>query len=243
MRRGMPFVRITVRVAADTPAARGGGRDAPNRDSMARMRLGFLGPLPDDNDDLEPLEAAAELLLQEHQVQRAIYLGADDALELAVEDWARRLVGDDPSDEAMWTRAARLASDGTAEAIDAFVAAHRIRQRLRSLESLPQRILRTIEMVGDRIAVLAYDKSFIDDEDIYAASFLIYGKSEAPLVKKLGSRWFLTPGPLGPEGGVCVLDETDDVVLATLFAADGRALQTEQLHLPKREKPRSPSSP
>jgi len=206
------------------------------------MRLGFLGPLPDDDDDLDPIEIAADFLLNEQQVQRAIYLGADEALELAVEDWARRLVGDDPSDEAMWSRAARLANEGSVDAIDAFVAAHRTRQRLRSLESLPQRILRTIEMVGDRIAVLAYDKSFIDDEDMYAASFLIYGKSEAPLVKKLGSRWFLTPGPLGPDGGVCVLDETDDVVLATLFNVDGRALQTEQLHLPKREKPRPPGA-
>jgi len=67
------------------------------------------------------LEAASSFLLNRHRVTRAIYLGADDALEHMVEAWARRLVGDDPTDDAAWHRAAQLAAKGTPEEIDAFV--------------------------------------------------------------------------------------------------------------------------
>ena len=60
--------------------------------------------------------------------------------------------------------------------------------------------LRTIEMFGDRVAVLIHDKALLDEEDIFSATFLVYGKSDGPLVKKIGPRWFLTPGPIGSAG-------------------------------------------
>lgn len=204
------------------------------------MRLGLLGPAkpapantPEATSDIEK---AVGFLLKTQKVNRAIYLGSDDALERVVERWARRLVGDDPTDEAAWRRAHGLALGGTPEQIDAFVKGQRMRLRLRSLESLPHRILRTMEMVGDRIAVLIYDKSLLDEEDIYAASLLIYGKSETALVKKIGQRWFLTPGPLGPGGGICILDDADDDVRATVYDPDGNVVQNEALSLPRASK-------
>ena len=169
-------------------------------------------------------------------VNRAIYLGADGALEKAVEMWARRLVGDDPTDDAAWRRAAALALEGTPTQIDEFVCAERTRLRLRSLESLPHRILRTMEMVGDRVAVLIFDKALLDEEDIFAANILIYGKSDAPLIKKIGARWFVTPGPLGATGGIVVLDDAGDEIRASLFDVAGNLLLTEVLTLPRATK-------
>ena len=191
------------------------------------MRLGLLGP---SNGDLAQLARAAEFLLNGVRVTRAIYLGADDALEETVGLWAESLVGSDPSDEGVWNRAFEVAALGTVEQIDAFLRRERARLRLKSLERLPQEELRSVEMFGDRVAVLIHDKALLDEEDIFSATFLVYGKSDEPLVKKIGPRWFVTPGPLGDvEGGVMVLDDSGDDVLATVYDGDGRASHSETL--------------
>jgi hypothetical protein len=191
------------------------------------MRLGILGPA---DDDLASLARAAEFLLNGARVTRAIYLGDDDALEETVGLWAESLVGPDPSDEAIWARALPVAHDGSAEQIDAFLRGERARLRLKALESLPRAELRTVEMLGDRVAVLVQDKAMLDEEDIYSASYLVYGKADEPLVKKIGPRWFLTPGPIGSAGGGClVLDDSSDDVVATFHDSEGRPGRTETL--------------
>jgi hypothetical protein len=164
-------------------------------------------------------------------VTRAIYLGDDDAVEETVSVWAESLVGPDPSDEGIWQRAYDVANSGTAEQIDAFLRAERARFRLKSLEGLPPDLLRSVEIFGDRVAVLIHDKALLDEEDIFSASFLCYGKGEGPLVKKIGQRWFLTPGPVGsPGGGAIVLDDSSEEVVASFYDADGRPGQTLTLN-------------
>jgi hypothetical protein len=196
------------------------------------MRLGFLGPRPAHADD-SLVEEAADFLLHDAKVDRAIYLGMDDALERVVAAWAERLVGDDPTDRGAWRKARDLAPRGTVAEIDAFVAAQRTRLRLRALESLPQRIWRTIEMVGDRVAVLVHDKGLLDEEDILSASLLVYGKSDIPLTKKIGTRWFMTPGELSEKGGICVLDDAKDEIEVSLFDQNGALIKTETLAMPR----------
>jgi hypothetical protein len=191
------------------------------------VRLGLLGPA---GDDLATLARSAEFLLNGAKVTRAIYLGADDALEDTVALWAESLVGADASDEGVWERALRVVGDGSPEQIDAFLRGERARLRLKALESLPTLELRSVEMFGDRVAVLIHDKALLDEEDIFSATFLVYGKGDGPLIKKIGPRWFLTPGPIGsPGGGAVVLDDADEEVVATLYDAEGRAARTEVL--------------
>jgi hypothetical protein len=191
------------------------------------VRLGLLGPA---NDDLAALARTAEFLLNGAKVTRAIYLGADDALEDTVALWAESLVGQDPSDEGVWERALSVAAQGSADQLDAFLRSERARLRLKSLESLPTLELRSVEMFGDRVAVLIHDKALLDEEDIFSATFLIYGKSDISLVKKIGPRWFLTPGPIGsPGGGAVVLDDSGDEVVATFYDLEGRAGRAETL--------------
>ena len=192
------------------------------------VRLGLLGPA---NGELAALARAAEFVLNGAKVTRAIYLGGDEALEETVGLWAESLVGPDPSDEGIWWRAFPMATGGTFEQIDAFLRGERARLRLKSLERLPPEQLRTVEMFGDRVSVLIHDKALLDEEDILSATFLIYGKSDAPLLRKIGPRWFLSPGPIAAAGGgVIVLDETDDDIVATLHDADGHLVRTEGLH-------------
>jgi hypothetical protein len=85
-------------------------------------------------------------------------------------------------------------------------------------------------MFGDRVAVLIHDKALLDEEDIFSAKLLVYGKSDKALVKAIGPRWFMTPGPVGGSGcGAIVLDDADDELVATVYDADGRASWTERL--------------
>jgi hypothetical protein len=191
------------------------------------MRLGLLGPA---NGDLAGLARSAEFLLNAAKVTRAIYLGADDALEDTVAMWAESLVGPDPSDEGVWERALAAAATSSPEQIDSFLRAERARLRLKSLERLPIQELRTVEMFGDCVAILIHDKALLDEEDIFSATFLVYGRSSGPLVKKIGPRWFLTPGPIGSAGGgSAVLDDSGDDVVATLYDAEGRPSSSETM--------------
>jgi hypothetical protein len=195
------------------------------------MRLGLLGPA---EDDLDGLAHAASFLLSDARVDRAIYLGDDDALEQAVAAWASSFVGGDPSDEGVWTRAVDVAIEGGHEDIDVFVKNERARQRLRALERLPHEGRLSAEMFGDKVAILICDKAKLDEEDIYSATFLIYGKSDAPLTKKIGSRWFVTPGRIGSEGGGClVMDDADGEVVATFFDKEGIVSSTTRLPIPR----------
>ena len=191
------------------------------------MRLGLLGP---SGGDVGALGRAAEFLLNGVRVHRAIYLGNDGALDRAVAAWARKLVGDDPSDDHAWRRAAEVSISGTHDDIDKFVAMERARIRLKTLEALPEAVARTVEMISDRVAVMIHDKALLDEEDILAANLLCFGKSDAPLVKKIGTRWFVTPGPIGcAGGGLAVLDDEQDDVVVTIYDAAGKVSHREAL--------------
>lgn len=191
------------------------------------MRLGLLGPA---GGDVGALGRAAEFLLNGARVHRAIYLGNDGALDRAVAAWARKLVGDDPSDDGAWRRAAEIALAGDVAKIDRFVGTERARLRLKSLEALPEEVARTIEMVGEQVAVLIHDQDHLDDEDIEAANILLFGKSDGPQIRRVGPRWFVSPGPIGsPGGGIAVLDDEQDQVVVTLYAESGRLTKREVL--------------
>ncbi len=117
------------------------------------------------------------------------------------------------------------------------MGAERARLRLKALESLPDRAWRTIEMVGERIAVLIHDKALLDEEDILAASLFFFGKSDVPLVKKIGARWFVTPGAIGSEGGgVAVVDDEKDEISVALYDSLGKLMRTQALTVPRSAK-------
>jgi hypothetical protein len=200
------------------------------------MRLGLLGP---SEGDVASLGRAAEFLLNSAKVNRAIYLGVDGALDRAVSAWARKLVGDDPSDDNAWKRAVEVAAKGGPGELDKFVQIERARLRLKALESLPEKVNRTIEMFGDRVAVLIHDKGALDEEDILAANILVFGKSDAPLIKRIGGRWFVTPGVIGAQGGgIAVIEDDQDDVVAAVYDGSGKQTQRATLTLQRAAKMR-----
>jgi len=202
------------------------------------VKLGLLGPAA---GDVPSLLRAAEILVEVAHVDRAIYLGEDDALERAIAAWAERLVGSDPSETGLWKRAADLAVRGAPVDIDRFVQTERARLGLRVFESLADGQARTIEMVADRVAVLVHEKALLDEEDIFLASFILYGKSDARVIRRIGARWFVAPGPVG--AGPCVLDDGGEDVTLTMYDSAGKPTHHEALALTRSTKMRVQGGP
>jgi hypothetical protein len=196
------------------------------------MRLGILGPA---GGDLEMLENAARGLLFEQAAEQVIYLGPDDALDRLVVDWAKRLVGDDPSDRGVFERAAKNCGSASPAGVLAHVQNERGRERLKCLRCLPTPQARTVEMFDGRVAVLLYDKALLDEEDILPAALLIFGKNDEPLVRQVGPRTFVSPGEIraGKGGAALLSDGVAGEVGISIFEPGGKLVASYQVAMPR----------
>jgi hypothetical protein len=165
------------------------------------MRLGVLGPA---RDNLIGLARAAQYLVDEAHADRVVYVGDDAALERVVIGWARELVGANPTEEALFKRAAARCGKATAGEIERFVESERARLRLKVFVSLPA-TSRTIEILDGRVVLFVHDKATLDEEDIVAATLLLFGKASEPMIRRVGARVFVAPGPIATAGGGSVL--------------------------------------
>ena len=86
----------------------------------------------------------------------------------------------------------------------------------------------SLDQASGRVVVMIYDKADLDEDDIMPASLLVFGKSRQPLVKQVGSRWFLSPGLL-EHFGVMTLEDHDDGIHLALFDSAGREVRRERL--------------
>lgn len=189
------------------------------------MRLGVLGPAA---SDLAGLAKSAQILVDNFGATKVLYLGLDDALDVVVASWAQELVGPNPSDLLLFDRAAQVCVNGDAATLRTFIQRERARRRLRIFSSLPPAPGRTIELLGGRVAVLLFDKGTLDEDDIAGATIFVYGKSKAPLCKRVGPRIFLSPGRIGSDGGGAVLlDDDDGSVRCQIVDGDGQVSLTE----------------
>ncbi|MEM1417053.1 MAG: hypothetical protein AAGH15_19305 [Myxococcota bacterium] len=191
------------------------------------MRIGLIGPAA--KADEEALREAAEFLLLDAHADPVIYLGDDDAAERLCLDWELELRAELPDGDFL-TGALALALEGAPPEIERLLERDRQRERLSRLRTLPPPPARAVEMVGDRIVLVVYDKKVLDEDDIANASIIVYGRSEEELLKRFGPRAFFTPGPLS-RGVVGVLEVEDDgrVALAT-FSTEGEPRGREVLH-------------
>jgi hypothetical protein len=215
-------------------------------DKIALVRLALIGPAGGDRATFARM---ADVVLNVAKASRAIYLGEDDALNDAVASWAEALVGPDASDDGIWERALSVLGQGEdgmppaspgrgrnlAADIDAFVHREKARLRLKSLEGFPPGDQRVVEIIGDRLALLVHDRASLDEDDVFSASLLVYGKSDAPLAKRIGSRWFLTPGPITETGeaGAVVLDDSAGDLQAIFYDLGGQPTRAEALSHPR----------
>ncbi len=194
----------------------------------ALMRLGIIGPA---KGDVRAVARAVECLLDVVGVQKVLYLATDGALDIVAKAWARSLVGNNPNEDSLFARATVRCANASPEAIDSFVSAERARGRLRALASLPEGNRRTVEIFDGRVTLFVYDKAILDEEDVVGATLFVYGRSAEPKVKRIGTRMFITPGPLdGPQGGLAVLGEgPNGGVRIEIRNIDGSILSEEML--------------
>jgi len=193
------------------------------------MRLGLLGPCGGHERELE---VAARGLSEKLAAERVVYLGADRALDLVVGRWAVALVGGQGSDDTLMARATAACLAADAQAIDRFVQNEEEREELRMFESLAGGTTRSVELIAGKVAVLLYDKAYLEEEDILPASALVFGKSPEPLLKQVGRRWFLSPGSF-PAHGVMLLDDDSGELRASVFSAGLEPGESRILEAPK----------
>lgn len=193
------------------------------------MRLGLLGPCGGHERELE---VAARALRDRLGAERVVYLGADQALDLIVERWAVDLVGGQGTDATLMARATSVCLNADAKAIDLFVQHEKEREELRMFESLPGSTTRSVELIASKVAVLLYDKAYLEEEDILPASALVFGKNREPLIKQIGRRWFLSPGSF-PGHGVMLLDDESGELRASIFSATLEPGESRILEAPK----------
>jgi hypothetical protein len=197
------------------------------------MRIAVLGQA---ERHVEALEASARFVLDRQSVERAVYLGVDGALDSIIRDWACRLVGENPTETAVWSRSVRACLHAKPADIDKYLEKERERARLRIFESLPDAETRAVEMLGGALVVMIHDKGKLDEEDMLPARVLLFGKSRTPVVKQVGQRWFLSPGSFDADGGLMILDDDDDGILLTVFDAECREQRTERLSVERATK-------
>lgn len=200
------------------------------------MRIGFLGPA---QGDLVLLQRSAGFLLREH-VARVVYLSHDGALDRCVEAWAQRLVGDDPTDDGAWTRAAEVAIRGSSDDLDAFVTGERQRLRLRALVSLPEGSPCSLETLGELTILMTHNAGLLSDEDLTHASLIVDGASAGPILEPRGARWWLAPGHLGAAGGIAVVDTHAPVPTVVVYDAEERQVLQGEVTPPHRSQRREP---
>src|SRR6478736_4895553 len=191
------------------------------------MRLGLLGPAL---GRVDALERAARFLRRKQDAERIVYLGADQSLDMVVRRWAEQLVGEDASEAVLCRRATARLVDASAEEIDEYLARETELYKLRMYESLPNESTRAVELLAGKVAVMICDKAYLEEEDILPATILLFGKNDEPLIKRIGRRWFLSPGVF-PRGGVMMVEDQEGAIDVTLYSSSLEAVTTERLEL------------
>lgn len=85
---------------------------------------------------------------------------------------------------------------------------------------------KALDMLGGSIVLAVHDKNDLVKEDIANAALILHGDGAAPAVVQIGTRAFVTPGPLCEDGGrVGVLHE-----VAGGYGFDAFDLQGASIH-------------
>lgn len=163
---------------------------------------------------------------------RILYLGPDRKLDEIVGSWAEQLVGSNAGDDTVMTRITEKCLAASPEEIDEFLKRERERSDLRVYESLPGEVTRSVDLVGGKVAVMLYDKAYLEEDDILPATLLIFGKSREPLLKMVGRRWFLSPGSF-PEHGMMIVDDAEEQLRATIYDREFQEVSSQILSAPK----------
>jgi len=189
------------------------------------VRLGLVGATGDLAALARALRTAVRLS------DRVVYLASDLGFDDILAGWVTLL----HAEGSLRDRAAAVL-DADAVTLTQAVAAELARRELGNVHSLSG-ASRAVEILLDRVVLLAADKTDLDEEDLLPASVIAFGRGDA-LVRRVGSRVFVAPGPPSATAGVAVLtEEPSGASLGlTLFNADGEEVQSTSLDLARAAK-------
>ncbi|MDC0707973.1 hypothetical protein POL68_05775 [Stigmatella sp. ncwal1] len=94
--------------------------------------------------------------------------------------------------------------------------------------AIPRKLL---DMMGDALCCLVYDKNDLTREDLLNATVFIHGKEPEPKVVQIGPRYFLTPGRLAgaAEQTCALLEKVENQLRFTAFRLDGHVVLEPQV--------------
>lgn len=88
---------------------------------------------------------------------------------------------------------------------------------------------KTLDLLGDTLCCLVYDRNDLDKDDLLNAAVLVHGKEPEPHVVRIGPRTFLTSGSLkGPKPSVGLLELEDNQIFFSAFTLAGETLLERQ---------------
>lgn len=223
------------------------------------MSQDVIGILSDSHGDLAAFDAAYELL-RAKGAQRFIFLGGrySDLDEWILDRRERSRGGREYSgadfieDVAKWLavteqkprpRSLSIPDDALKEleGDPLLVREHFLRTPERdSIQyrdpSIPRKVL---DMVGDTLCCLTYDKNDLSRDDLVNAVIFIHGKESEPKIVQIGPRYFLTPGRLAgaAEQTCALLERVDKELRFSAFRLDGNlVLDPQTLAVDRRTK-------
>ena len=189
------------------------------------MRLGLVGPGANARGELE---RALKLLLGDPAVRHVLYLGDDDAVDPLVAEWSQGGLDDD----ALLSRAAELACQGSADEITALLEQDRGARRARAVRKLPPPPARAVEMLDRFIVLGVHDKAVLDEDDIASAHVVVYGKADDPSLRRFGPRSFFTPGHVLNGHVGCLEIIANGQCEVRLLTLSGNVVLRERLAIP-----------
>lgn len=210
------------------------------------MSQDVIGILSDSHGDLAAFDAAYELL-RAKGAQRFIFLGGrySDLDEWILDRRERSRGGREYSgadfieDVARWLAVTEQKPrprslsipDGALKELEEdplLVREHFLRTPERdSIQyrdpSIPRKVL---DMVGDTLCCLAYDKNDLSRDDLVNALIFIHGKESEPKLVQIGPRFFLTPGRLAgaAEQTCALLERVDKDLRYSAYRLDGKVV-------------------
>jgi len=173
-------------------------------------------------------------MLNGARVTRAIYIGADDALETRSR-LAEFCVGPERRDKGLWGPSVRRPAEGsTRSRSTTFLSSEAALAAPQVARELPPREIPQQEMSATAGRVRVPRQGLLDEEDIFAATFLVTERATTAREEESAHAGFSRTAPSARRGGRRSARRRDDEVVANLYE-EGRPGT-------KREAPRDPRS-
>jgi hypothetical protein len=208
-----------------------------------------IGIFSDTNGDLEAFDAALKLLAKKG-ARRFLFAGGKYG---DLDEWVKwkrdeAKAQTDYSDLDFLTDLTNYLTEGDQkDRPPAFGTAYELSRTAQELARMSEKVLRTpekgslqyqdpsipkkaVDLLGDVLCCLVYDKNDLDKEDMLNAVLLVHGKEGEPKVVQIGPRYFVTPGKVsgGPTGTVALL-EVDKQVKFSAFTLDDKTVIDAQV--------------